>query len=116
MAVGGIGMISTANYIARKYGVRSAMPGFIGKALCPALVFVPCNFELYSEKSGLVKAILRDFDPDFESFSLDGKQKIQKMHGLLIPTALSPDHHVAPQRPAWTSQTTAPGQDRAARR
>ena len=29
-AIGGIGMISTSNYIARKYGVRSAMPGFIG--------------------------------------------------------------------------------------
>lgn len=34
-AVGGIGMLSTANYVARKYGVRSAMPGFIGKELCP---------------------------------------------------------------------------------
>jgi len=34
-AVGGIGMISTANYMARRYGVRSAMPGFIGRRLCP---------------------------------------------------------------------------------
>lgn len=40
MAVGGIGMISTANYVARRYGVRSAMPGFIGRRLCPELVFV----------------------------------------------------------------------------
>lgn len=39
MAVGGIGMISTANYVARRYGVRSAMPGFIGRRLCPELVF-----------------------------------------------------------------------------
>lgn len=31
VAVGGMSMISTANYIARKYGVRSAMPGFIAK-------------------------------------------------------------------------------------
>ena len=30
IAIGGMGMISTANYVARKYGVRSAMPGFIG--------------------------------------------------------------------------------------
>ncbi len=29
VAVGGMSMISTANYVARKYGVRSAMPGFI---------------------------------------------------------------------------------------
>lgn len=34
MAVGGIGMISTANYEARKFGVRSAMPGFIGTHIC----------------------------------------------------------------------------------
>ncbi len=33
-AIGGLGMISTANYVARKYGVRSGMPGFIGKVLC----------------------------------------------------------------------------------
>ena len=33
-------MISTANYVARKFGVRSAMPGFIAKILCPELVFV----------------------------------------------------------------------------
>jgi nucleotidyltransferase/DNA polymerase involved in DNA repair len=35
MAVGGMGMICTANYLARTFGVRSAMPGFIAKKLCP---------------------------------------------------------------------------------
>jgi len=30
VAIGGLNMIATANYVARKYGVRSAMPGFIG--------------------------------------------------------------------------------------
>ena len=39
VAVGGIGMISTANYEARLYGVRAAMPGFIALKLCPHLVF-----------------------------------------------------------------------------
>ena len=34
VAVGGVGMISTANYVARRWGVRSAMPGFIGRELC----------------------------------------------------------------------------------
>lgn len=71
MAVGGIDMISTANYHARKFGVRSAMPGFIGKALCPQLVFVPCNFDLYSKFSSMTRAIFRDYDPAFEAFSLD---------------------------------------------
>ena len=35
LAIGGESMISTANYIARTFGVRSAMPGFIAKKLCP---------------------------------------------------------------------------------
>lgn len=35
VAIGDNSMISTANYVARKFGVRSAMPGFIGKKLCP---------------------------------------------------------------------------------
>jgi DNA polymerase kappa len=35
VAIGSESMISTANYVARKFGVRSAMPGFIGKKLCP---------------------------------------------------------------------------------
>ena len=45
VAVGGESMISTTNYHARKWGVRSAMPGFIGRRLCPELVFVPPDFE-----------------------------------------------------------------------
>ena len=39
MAVGGIGMCCTANYAARKFGVRSAMPGFIARKLCPGVLF-----------------------------------------------------------------------------
>jgi len=35
VAVGDYSMIQTTNYIARKFGVRSAMPGFMGKKLCP---------------------------------------------------------------------------------
>lgn len=38
VAVGGESMISTTNYHARLKGVRSAMPGFIGRKLCPELV------------------------------------------------------------------------------
>jgi DNA polymerase kappa len=71
VAVGGDMMISTANYIARKYGVRSAMPGFIAKKLCPDLVFVDCNFKKYSEVSKVFKAILEEYDPDYESMGSD---------------------------------------------
>ena len=51
IAIGGKMMISTANYIARKYGVRSAMPPFIAKILCPDLVMVKGNHLKYREVS-----------------------------------------------------------------
>lgn len=71
VAVGGLGMISTANYVARKFGVRSAMPGFIAKKLCPSLIFVEPNFEKYSNVSDLMKAVIREYDEDFSSHSCD---------------------------------------------
>jgi DNA polymerase kappa len=71
VAVGGQMMISTANYIARKFGVRSAMPGFIAKKLCPNLIFVDHNFHKYKEASQIFKTILEEYDPDYESMGLD---------------------------------------------
>jgi DNA polymerase kappa len=62
---------STSNYHARKFGVRAAMPGFIGKKLCPDLVIVPLNFEKYTSMSKLVKAIIAEYDPNFCPMSLD---------------------------------------------
>jgi len=47
VAVGNESMICTSNYNARKFGVRSAMPGFIAKKLCPQLKFIPVNIEKY---------------------------------------------------------------------
>ena len=47
MAVGGMSMLSTSNYIARRFGVRAAMPGFIALKLCPQLLIVPTNFDKY---------------------------------------------------------------------
>jgi len=63
MAVGGMSMISTANYEARKFGVRSAMPGFIAVKLCPELIFVKGSFGKYGKASEEVKAVLREYDP-----------------------------------------------------
>ena len=70
-AVGGLSMISTASYAARRFGVRSAMPGFIGKALCPGLIFVDHNFERYRVASDQTREIFKQFDPSFEAGSLD---------------------------------------------
>jgi nucleotidyltransferase/DNA polymerase involved in DNA repair len=71
VAVGGIGMITTSNYEARQYGVRSAMPGFIAKKLCPDLIFVKSNFAKYRKASEQVRHVFRHFDPTFEPASLD---------------------------------------------
>lgn len=62
---------STSNYHARKFGVRAAMPGFIGKKLCPELVIVPLNFEKYTAVSKQVRAIMSEYDPNFCPMSLD---------------------------------------------
>jgi DNA polymerase kappa len=70
MAVG-VGVITTCNYAARKYGCRSAMAGFVAKKLCPQLVCLPLNFEKYTAKAKEVRVILSDYDPRFESSSID---------------------------------------------
>lgn len=70
-AVGGMGMISTANYLARKYGVRSAMPGFIAKKLCPELIFVKPDFKKYVEVAKITREIFARYDPEFSAMSLD---------------------------------------------
>ena len=71
MAVGGIGMISTSNYVARRYGVRAAMPGFIARRLCPALVLVEPNFEKYTEAAEQTRVVFAQYDADFLAGSLD---------------------------------------------
>lgn len=71
VAVGGIGMLSTANYVARGYGVRSAMPGFIALKLCPELVIVKGDFQKYKETSQRFKKIIEEYDPEYESGGLD---------------------------------------------
>lgn len=46
----GQGVLTTSNYEARKYGVRSAMPSYIAKKLCPQLILLPLNFAKYTAK------------------------------------------------------------------
>ncbi|CAI5704866.1 hypothetical protein KXD40_001776 [Peronospora effusa] len=71
LAVGGLNMISTTNYAARQFGVRAAMPGFIGKELCPELHFVPVNMEKYKGVAAQIRAVFVEYDPEYEAFSLD---------------------------------------------
>ncbi|RLN17261.1 calcium-transporting ATPase 2, plasma membrane-type-like [Panicum miliaceum] len=71
LAVGSMSMIATASYEARKFGVRAAMPGFIGCKLCPGLVFVRPNFERYTHYSELTRKVFQRYDPNFIATSLD---------------------------------------------
>ncbi|KAH6657123.1 DNA polymerase kappa [Truncatella angustata] len=69
-AVGG-GVLTTCNYIARKYGCRSGMAGFVAKKLCPDLLLIPLNFDKYTAKAHEVREVLAEYDPRFESASID---------------------------------------------
>ncbi|CAF4624947.1 unnamed protein product [Rotaria sp. Silwood1] len=71
MAVGGEGMLSTSNYLARQFGVRAAMPGFIARHLCPNLVIVPCDFEKYRTDSSKIMKIISEYDENYGSCGLD---------------------------------------------
>lgn len=69
---GGIrGVISAASYEARKFGVKSAMPGRLAIKLCPHLIFVKTDFERYTQISKQIRKIFFDYTDLVEPLSLD---------------------------------------------
>ncbi len=83
----GQGVLTTASYEARKFGVRSGMPSmmivsspvphlmswvaFIARKLCPELVVISNHFHRYSEMSEKVMAIFRRYDPNMAAAGCD---------------------------------------------
>lgn len=65
------GVVSTASYEARVFGIRSAMPSFEAKKLCPHGIFLPVRMERYAEVSASIMEILQDFSPLVEKTSID---------------------------------------------
>lgn len=69
---GGVrGVVSTCCYIARQYGVRSAMPMFTAKKLCPDAVVIPPNMAKYVAVSRQIRAIMDSLTPLVEPLSID---------------------------------------------
>jgi DNA polymerase-4 len=65
------GVVTTASYEARKFGVRSAMPSVTAKRLCPHLIFVPPRFEVYHQVSEQIRGIFHQYTDLVEPLSLD---------------------------------------------
>lgn len=71
LAVGGMNMLTTCNYVARKYGIKAGMPGYIAKQLCPTLKIVKCDFAKYNHFSERVMSVLSMFDENIEIYGID---------------------------------------------
>ncbi len=69
--VGARGVVSTASYEARVFGVHSAMPGHEARRRCPNAAFLSSRFEAYRLASRQVMTVLRDLSPLVEPLSLD---------------------------------------------
>lgn len=68
---GGRGVVATASYEARKYGVHSAMSAKKALELCPEGIFVPGNFALYREVSNQIHEIFKRYTDVIQPLSLD---------------------------------------------
>lgn len=64
-------VLCTCNYIARKFGVRSAMATAYAERLCPDLIVLPVNMAKYRETSEMIQAIFHDYTSLVEPLSLD---------------------------------------------
>jgi len=112
------GVVASANYIAREFGVRSAMPTSHARRLAPHAVFVPPNFARYQEVSRGVMSIFRDITPLVEPLSLDEafldvsgalkrmrlgpaqiakliREQVQQAHGITCSVGVAPTKFLA---------------------
>jgi DNA polymerase IV (DinB-like DNA polymerase) len=67
----GRGVVSTCNYEARKFGVKSGMPISRAWKLCSEAVYLPVNYELYKKVSREIMSILRKYADKFEQWGID---------------------------------------------
>jgi len=68
---GGRGVVTSASYEARAFGVRSAMPMITAQRLCPGAVYLPNDFTAYQELSVKIREVFTSYSPLVEPLSLD---------------------------------------------
>jgi len=85
------GVVTSASYEARKFGVRSAMPSVQARKLCPQGIFVPGRMHRYAEISRIVRHVFDQFSPVVEPLSLDEAfldlTGTERVHGSAIQAA-----------------------------
>ena len=123
IAIGGSsdrrGVISTCNYPAREYGVRSAMSSAQALALCPQLKLLPGNMSKYKQASNEVMEILRSYGLDFEQVSVDEaylelpessnamlvaqqiRQQVESEIGITVSVGIAPNKFLAKVASDW---------------
>jgi len=111
------GVVSAANYVARKYGVHSAMPAATAHRLCPHGIYLPPRISYYAEVSRQIREIFERFTPLVEPLSLDEafldatgseqlfgpatdigrkiKQVVRKETGLVVSVGVAPNKFLA---------------------
>ncbi|HSP41489.1 MAG TPA: DNA polymerase IV [Luteolibacter sp.] len=126
------GVLTTANYEARKFGCRSAMPVFMALEKCPELRIVPARFDVYKRDSRRIREIFARFTPLVEPLSLDEafldvshhaepatfvasriRQLIREETGLTASAGIGPNKLIAKIASDWNKPdgqfTVAPG-------
>lgn len=111
------GVVAAASYEARKFGVRSAMPGFRARQLCPHGVFLPGRMDLYAQVSQEVHTVFEEFTPQIQPLALDEaflditgslhlyadaqqlgarlKERVLQSTGLVVSVGIAPNKLVA---------------------
>ncbi len=87
------GVVATACYVARTFGVKSAMPMFQARRLCPNAVVVPPDMAKYARVGREVRALMLDLTPLVEPLSIDEAfldlGGTERLHGMIPAKALA---------------------------
>ena len=85
------GVVTSASYEARKFGIRSAMPSVQARKLCPQAIFVAGRMDRYVQVSKVVRRVFEEFSPVVEPLSLDEAfidlTGTERVHGSALDAA-----------------------------